>query len=155
MAQKANTRGRQPPLFCAKCSTWAQDNPFSFISHSNDLLHVSFGLPCLRLLQLAIWLEEVHSLHVSALMGLAAILHKSSCLSRFIPKAIVVFFSSVGFCSGNTFYVMELPTPCTTLLLSHPGLGTAMVELITPPPFCKFQKDFGFWNLFLLRISTQ
>ena len=173
MAHKANTRDRQPPLFRAKCSTLAQDNPFSFISRSHDLLHVSFGLPRLRLpafgvhlnaifgiasdgtlitcpiqvhllrlisvikcsyipatyFQLAFRLEEVHPLHVSALSGLAAILHKSSYLPRFIPKAIIVFFSSVGFCSGNTFYVTGLPTPCTTLLLSHPGLGPAMAEL--------------------------
>ena len=49
LVPKANTRDRQPPLFRAKCSTWAQDNSFFFISRSNDLLHVSFGLPHLRL----------------------------------------------------------------------------------------------------------
>ena len=54
MAHKANTRDRQPLLFRAKCSTpcstWSQViNSPSFLVRMNDLLHVSFGLPRLRL----------------------------------------------------------------------------------------------------------
>ena len=64
MALKANTRDHQPPLFRAKCSTWAQDNPFAFISRSNDLLHVSFGLPRLRV--------PAFGVHLNAIFGIAS-----------------------------------------------------------------------------------
>ena len=65
LTHKANTRDHQPPLFRAKCSTWAQDNPFSFISCSNDLLHVSFGPPHLRL--------PAFSVHINAIrFGIAS-----------------------------------------------------------------------------------
>ena len=64
MAHKANTRVRQPPLFRTMCSTWAQDTPFFFISRSNDLLHVFFGLPRLRL--------PAFGVHLNAIFGIAS-----------------------------------------------------------------------------------
>ena len=49
--------------FCAKCLTWSQVNPFSFISLSNDFLRVSFGLYHPRLPALGV--------HLNAIFGIA------------------------------------------------------------------------------------
>ena len=63
MAHEADTSERQPLLLRARCSAWAHVNPLSFISLSTDLLHVSFGLPRLRL--------PAFGVHLMAILGIA------------------------------------------------------------------------------------
>ena len=116
------------------CVPGAQPGPMS-IHCLSFLSRLIFSMSPLIFLvyacKLAFWLKEVRFLHVSALMGSAVILHKSSCLTCFVPtEAIDVFFTNVAFYSNSIFYVTGFVALCTILFLSHPGLGLAMAEFL-------------------------
>ena len=101
MAHKANTRDRQPSLFRAKCSTWAQDNQFSFISRSNDLLHVSFGLPRLRL--------PAFGVHLNAIFGIASDGILITCpIQVHLLRLISVIMDEVNVFRCNSIFEMVL-----------------------------------------------
>ena len=112
LAHKANTRDRQPPVFRAKCSTWAHDNPFSFISRSNDLLHVSFGLPRLRL--------PAFGVHLNAIFGIASDGILITCpIQAHLLRLISVIMDEVDVFRCNSIFEMVLGQNIFKFLRRH------------------------------------